>query len=76
MEMNKVLGSRLASIVELCELKGPGNERVEVLKRISTKKLAALAAGRKRAWRNYALLLGGLILLLVLMGAGVSLLPR
>jgi len=75
MEMNKVLGSRLASIVELCELKGPGNERVEVLKRISTKKLAALAAGRKRAWRNYALLVGGLILLLVLMGAGVSLLP-
>ena len=57
MEMNKLIRPRLETIIELCELKGAGDPRVEALKRVANRKLAALSKGRFRAWRNWGLMI-------------------
>ena len=62
MQMNKVMGPRLETIVELCELKGGGDPRVDTFKVLARRKLKELSAGKFRAWRNYVLMFVGLFL--------------
>jgi len=70
MQMNKVIGPRLETIVELCELKGAGDPRVESFKIIARRKLEELDKGESRAWRNYILIFVGFFLF---MGAALYL---